>query len=491
MDILQRIQKGLQHSKVIRYRTYKKINCVGHRKMVDQIFFATMILGLVLGAFFILKPKTEKLAETPSVEQPEQMEEVVNSEAQEEVHQELGDEPVQQEEEDFITFSDLEEKVKAKEATIKTYTLNKGESFAKFLSRSVINKTRYADITEALSGLMDLKKIAPNTVLMVFLDKRTRFLGLAIPTSKKEVVAVIQQEDGALMPFSQKGEVEIRQERIKGKVERTFQGSAQKAGVPSVIISQITNALSGEFDFRGNMRRGDTFDIIYNKTVTPNGIELDIDKQLLFVGLQSGKKSVYRYLYRDKSGQSAFYNPRGQRGQQYMEKRPMKAIPRLSSPYGWRRHPVLMYKVFHSGVDLAAPKGVPIYAAADGVITQIGHKGAYGKYIRIKHAAPYETAYGHMNGFRQGLKRGSHVKRGEIIGYVGATGRVTGPHLHFEVWKNNKTVNPLENHTIGGRQLTGFELAQFQSAAESIHPDFQRHLFGKDPLVPPKKPKKL
>ena len=183
-----------------------------------------------------------------------------------------------------------------------------------------------------------------------------------------------------------------------------------------------------------------------------------------------------------------FYNPRGERGEQTIAQKPLKAIPRLSSKYGWRRHPVLMYRLFHSGADLAAPKGTPIYAGADGVITQIGRKGAYGKYIRIKHAGGYETAYGHMSGFRKGLKRGSRVKRGEVIAYVGATGRATGPHLHYEVWKNGKTTNPLQKHVIKGYQLTGFEMDQFKAMAESIHPDYQEHRFGKNPPIPPKKP---
>lgn len=483
MKVIKKIKKAAKQSKVFRYRTYKKIGCVGHRKTVDKIFFFSMICCLVIGAVLLIRPVDES---TPDIYPAEAEQPFVNTDAQEVVHSDLGDEPVIEEE--GVSLVDLENKVKAQQAKLKTYTLNKGETLSKFLNRSNIAKEKHAEIIDTLSVLIDVKTLKSGTIILVFTDKKDVFQGLAIPSTGDEVIAVLQEEDGSMTPFSQEGRVETVIERVKGRVERTFNGSAQKAGIPQVIISQITNALAGEVDFRGNMRKGDTFDIIYEKKVTPSGLELDINKQLLFVGLQMGKKSIYRYLYTDRSGTPAFYNPQGQRGQQSLAKRPVKAIPRLSSPYGWRRHPVLMYRIFHKGVDLACSKGTPVYAAADGTVTHIGRKGAYGKYIRIKHAGGYETAYAHLNGYRKGLKNGSRVKSGEIIGYVGATGRVTGPHLHFEVWKNGKTTNPFDNHQIGGKQLQGFELEQFQSFAESIHLDFQKQLFGKHPPIPPKKP---
>lgn len=483
MKVVKKIKKAAKQSKIFRYRTYKKIGCVGYRRTVDKIFFFGMIFCLMIGAVLLIQPvyKSSHLRNSTEMEQA-----FVNMDAQEVVHSDLGDEPVVEEE--GASLIDLENKVRAKKATLKTYTLNKGESFSKFLDRSNIAKEKHAKIIDAISSLIDVKTLKSGVIILVFTDKNGVFQGLAILSAGDEVVAVLQEDDGSMIPFSQEGRVETVMERINGRVERTFYASAQKAGVPQVIISQITNALSGEIDFRSNMHKGDTFDIIYEKKVTPTGLELEINKQLLFIGVQMGKKSVYRYLYTDRSGTPAFYNPQGQRGQKFLAKRPLKAITRLSSPYGWRRHPTLMYRVFHKGVDLACPKGTPIYAAADGIVTHIGRKGAYGKYIRIKHADGYETAYAHLNGYRQNLKNGSRVKNGEVIGYVGATGRATGPHLHFEVWKGGKTTNPFDNHQIGGKQLQGFELEQFQSFAESIHVDFQKQLFGKYPPIPPKKP---
>ncbi len=484
MKITTKIKKAAQQSKVFRYRTYKKINGVGHRQLTDRIFFSTMFCLLSLGLIVLFSSEKEK--ETPS-SIPQEEQEIIQSQEQEVVHPELGDDPVVEETPE-PSLTDLENKVISKEAILSTYVLKSGETFSTFLKKSDIAQEEHPAILENMSTLVNLTTLPQSTIILSFMDNNKKFLGLAIPLAGEEVVAVIKMQDGSFVPFTHTGQVAVQQERIKGKIERTFQGSAQKAGVPQSIITQITNALDGEFDFRSNMRKGDTFDIIYTKKVTPSGIELDIDKELVFIGLQNGKKKIYRYLYKNSKGVAGYYNPLGQRGEQTIAQRPVKAIPRLSSPYGWRRHPVLMYRLFHSGADLACPRNTPIYAAADGVITQIGRKGAYGKYIRIKHGGGYETAYGHMNGFRKGLKRGSRVKRGEVIAYVGATGRATGPHLHFEVWKNGKTQNPLQKHVIAGSQLKGFEMDQFKSMAESIHPDYLEHRFGKNPPIPPKKP---
>ena len=212
-------------------------------------------------------------------------------------------------------------------------------------------------------------------------------------------------------------------------------------------------------------------------------MEIHLEKQLLYIGLKTGSKEIHKYAYGN-----AFYDAKGRTAEKAIMKRPLKARPRLSSPFGKRRHPILQYEIYHKGVDLAVPKNTPVVAAADGTIEIIGRKGSYGKYIRLGHKGGYQTAYAHLNGYRQDLKVGSRVKRGEVIAYVGTTGRSTGPHLHFEVIKNGKVVDPFGTNKISSAQLSGFELEKFQSWAESINPDFKMHLIGKIPGVPMRKP---
>ena len=141
---------------------------------------------------------------------------------------------------------------------------------------------------------------------------------------------------------------------------------------------------------------------------------------------------------------------------------------RLSSGYGMRKHPILGYSKLHAGVDFAAPRGTPVYAAGDGTVQRANYFGSYGNYVLIRHANGYETAYAHLNGFARGVKTGARVRQGQVIGYVGTTGRSTGPHLHYEVHVNGKKMNPLALKVPTGRKLEGRELAAFKAQRETL-----------------------
>ena len=491
MSLINKIRKASQQTKIFRYKTYKKIGCVGYRKKVDRIIMSLMVVLLIVGAFFIIKRDTSTV-DSLNCAPDCPIEPVINEEAQEIVHSDLGDEPVIEEENPELTLNDLENRVRQNTAKVKTLSLNKNESFAALLARANLAKSNQTGVLETMNTLMDVKTLKKGTTVIFFFDKKNdSFLGLSVGLDHQEFIAVIKNENGEFNASFQEGAPETKNKRIVGKIERTFSGSAQKYGVPKQVVDQLLNALDSEINLRNGVHKGDKFEIIYSQKITPGGLELDSGRQALYLGIKMGKQEHHRYLYTDKSGTPAFYNPFGQRGQRTLEKRPVKAVPRLSSPFGWRIHPVLMYRIFHSGVDLACPRGTPVYAGGDGTIVHLGRKGAYGKYIKIRHAPGLETAYGHLNGYKAGLKAGSRVKQGDIIAYVGSTGRATGPHLHYEVWKNGKTTNPFNTHVLSGKQLTGFELEQFQSFAESINPDFQKHLFGKFPPIPPMRPKNI
>ena len=141
---------------------------------------------------------------------------------------------------------------------------------------------------------------------------------------------------------------------------------------------------------------------------------------------------------------------------------------RLSSRYGRRRHPILGYTRMHRGVDFAAPRGTPIYAAGNGSITDAGRNGGYGKYVRIRHNNRYSTAYAHLSRIARGVRRGRRVSQGQIVGYVGSTGRSTGPHLHYEILAEGQQVNPLTLKMPSGRRLAGAELERFQDARKNL-----------------------
>ena len=142
---------------------------------------------------------------------------------------------------------------------------------------------------------------------------------------------------------------------------------------------------------------------------------------------------------------------------------------RLSSGYGIRKHPIFGYDLMHKGLDFAAPKGTPVFAAGNGTIEYAGRNGSYGKYIRIRHNGSYKTAYAHLNGYNKGIGKGVRVKQGEIIGYVGSTGRSTGPHLHYEVIFNGEKINPMKMKLPSGKTLKNEELDNFVKLSSQIY----------------------
>ncbi len=162
-----------------------------------------------------------------------------------------------------------------------------------------------------------------------------------------------------------------------------------------------------------------------------------------------------------------YFDETGQSAKKFLMKTPINGA-RLSSSFGNRRHPILGYTKLHKGTDFAAPPGTPIYAAGNGRIERAGPFGSYGNYIRIRHANGYQTAYAHMKGFARGMRPGAVVKQGQVIGYVGTTGRSTGPHLHYEVYINNKPVNAMSLKLPTGRKLEGEPLEAFLAERDRI-----------------------
>ena len=150
---------------------------------------------------------------------------------------------------------------------------------------------------------------------------------------------------------------------------------------------------------------------------------------------------------------------------------------RVSSNYGMRKHPILGYNKIHQGVDFAAPKGTPVFAAGNGIIEFTGRNGGYGKYIRIRHNSSYKTAYGHLNTYNKGISKGVRVNQGQIIGFVGSSGRSSGPHLHYEVIYQNTPINPMTMKLPSGKVLKTKELKKFKNSIKIIYSDFLFHLF--------------
>ena len=260
--------------------------------------------------------------------------------------------------------------------------------------------------------------------------------------------------------------VELRIESARGTINESLFADALRVGLSTKLVMQLANIFNYDIDFAREVREGDHFSVIY-ETQFIDGNLYDSGRVVAAEFVNQGK--TYRVVrYEDSEGQIDYLNEEGQSRKKAFIRTPLN-FTRISSVFSKGRfHPVLKRWRAHKGVDYAAPTGTKIWAAGNGTIHFIGRQRGYGKVIYIKHGKKYMTVYGHLNGFRKGLKKGSKVSQGDIIGYVGQTGLATGPHLHYEFRINGKHVDPLKHTLPPPAPITGKELIRFRTFAEPL-----------------------
>jgi murein DD-endopeptidase MepM/ murein hydrolase activator NlpD len=279
------------------------------------------------------------------------------------------------------------------------------------------------------------------------------------------IVSATRNRDGDYLASTQApaGEVMIQTASNRATLYQSFYQAALDQKLPSDMILKLLRVHSYDVDFKQKARSGDTFEVFFDGDST-SGDEVG---ELLYTSMTVGGEARKFYRFRTPDDTIDYYDEHGSSAKKFLMRNPVKG-GRFTSGFGNRRHPLLRRIRMHTGVDWAAPSGTPILAAGDGTIEIAERHGGYGNYIRIRHANGFATAYGHMTRFAPGSKPGAHVKQGQIIGFVGSTGRSTGPHLHFEVLVNNKFVNPMTIAVPRGLQLEGRELAAFQKERRRI-----------------------
>lgn len=257
--------------------------------------------------------------------------------------------------------------------------------------------------------------------------------------------------------------LETRYVAAAGEITVSLFAAAQNAGVPRDVMIRFADVFAFDVDFAREIYRGDRFEIVYEERVDAHGRVVAMG-EIVFAALTwkggTQARGYYRFVPRE-GAEAAYYAADGRNPRTLLMKSPINGA-RVTSRFGRRRHPVLGYAKGHKGIDFGAPTGTPVMAAGDGEIELIGPRGTFGNYIQIAHANGYATAYAHLDGFAKGLEQGDRVRQGEVIGYVGATGRTTGPHLHYEVLKDGEAQDPetakvAVGETLAGRELEGFE----------------------------------
>ena len=255
---------------------------------------------------------------------------------------------------------------------------------------------------------------------------------------------------------------------IKGTASGNVSASLNKSGVPYKLCGQITQMFSHMIDFRRDVKHGDTFNVKYEVNKAANGDIVSVG-EVIFASFTVNNRIYKLYRYKPRGGSVGYYDEKGGAKKTGLDKKPLAMRnARISSLFGYRRHPIYKTTKFHSGVDYAAPRGTAIYASGSGTIEMARYVNGYGNFIKIRHNSEYETAYGHMHKFASGMRPGVKVKKGQIIGYVGSTGRSTGPHLHFEILRKGQRIDPLKAKVATGNDLTGNQLVEFKRIVKKV-----------------------
>jgi len=315
-------------------------------------------------------------------------------------------------------------------------------------------------IAAMIADTMPLSEIAPGTTIDITLGRRPA-PGAARPLealsfrARFDLQLAVERRGGRLALDPRPIKVDDTPLRIRGVVGQSLYRSARAAGAPASAVQQYLRALSSEVDLDRAIAAGDEFDLIVEYKRAATG-EVEAGK-LLYAGLLRDGKPRKQLMRWGSDGR--FYAASG-----VDEPRSGLLAPvpgRVTSGYGMRRHPILGYRRMHAGLDFRARHGTPIYAVTDGTVQFAGRHGGHGNYVKLSHGGGLATGYAHMS--RIAVYNGARVRRGQVIGYVGSTGLSTGPHLHYEVYRNGATVNPTSIAFVTRAQLSGRELANFRA----------------------------
>lgn len=340
-----------------------------------------------------------------------------------------------------------------------TATLGQGDSFERMLARAGVSADDAAAVSGLVSGAIPTDQIAPGTQFDIALGSRDggpRQLDHLAFRARFDLDLTVSRAGGQLQLQSHAITVDTTPLRIRGTVGTSLYMSARAAGAPIEAIQEYLSVLDQHMSLDSAVEPGDTFDIIVSYRRASSG-ETQVG-ELLFAGLEKGGRLKAQLLRWGKDGQ--FFEASGM-GQQRTGLIMPVVGGRITSNFGARRHPVLGYTRMHSGVDFGAGYGSPIYAVGDARVIFSGWHGGHGNYVKLDHGGGYATAYAHMS--RIAVSSGTPVRAGQVIGYVGSTGLSTGPHLHYELYRNGVAVNPMSVKFTVSNQVDPAELAGYKA----------------------------
>ncbi|MGQ0532235.1 MAG: peptidoglycan DD-metalloendopeptidase family protein [Caulobacteraceae bacterium] len=345
-----------------------------------------------------------------------------------------------------------------------------GESLAGLLTRAGASSAETSAALTSIADVYNPRRLRPGQSVSLYFQRKgatAELTGVAFRSEPGASVTANRTTNGGFEAREVLMPVTFEIARVAGPVETSLYSSALNLGATDREVAALAGAFAYDVDFQRDVQPGDDFELVFERFYDDEGNTVRTG-ELLFVSLESsrGPRAFYQFLAPGDS-RPDWYDAEGKSARRFLMKTPINGA-RLSSGFGMRRHPILGYSRMHRGTDFAAPTGTPILAAGDGTIVRAGPFSSYGNYVRIRHANGYETAYAHMSRFARGMRSGARVRQGQVIGYVGTTGRSTGPHLHYEVLRRGQQMNPMSLRVANGRNLTGRALELFMIERERI-----------------------
>lgn len=362
---------------------------------------------------------------------------------------------------------------------LREIVIDDGETFGNVLTAAGIAQGDALAAANALTKVYNPRHIKNGqglTLSFTRIGNKETLDSIALQPEVTKEITIVRNETGGFTADLDMVAVTRQHYAAKAEITSSLYEAGERAHVPHALMASFMRIYSHAIDFQRDIHPGDRFEILYDQPTTDDGTPAG-EGTIIYAALVVGgkEKPVYRVTFND--GTVDYFDPRGQSIRRALLRTPV-AASHITSGFGMRMHPLLGYSKMHQGVDFGAPSGTPIFAAGNGTVAEVGTKGGYGRYIRVRHNGQLETAYAHMSRFGQGLYRGAKVKQGDVIGYVGSSGRVTGPHLHFEVHVNGRQVNPLNVNLPTGRMLEGQLLAEFKKGQKKIQEEFESLLFN-------------
>ena len=347
--------------------------------------------------------------------------------------------------------------------------LQRGETLEGAVRRAGVAPAEAQKVVEMLGQAMDTVHIKAGLLIQAAIARpqtasaagETRLIGLSLRTGPASAITLSRSFDGALRLRELDEKVRDETAVADGSIQGSLYESAQHIGATPQITAEVVKLFAHKLDFQRDIQPGDDFKLVFDRKVTEAGRTVEAG-DLQYAELHGVK--FYRFA---RGSDVEYFDELGKNIKGFLLRTPVDGA-HITSLFGMRKHPVLGYTRAHQGIDFGAGTGTPILAAGDGVVVQEGPWGGYGNWLRIRHSGAWDTGYGHISRFAAGIHPGSHVRQGQVVAYVGATGLATGPHLHYEIWQKGQRVNPLSARVPQGTVLGGVELVRFKEQKAHI-----------------------